>query len=225
MQQGMERERAFLQGVRAARGPIAVLAASVALVALASAAPRAPGGSTGAPRDVGSLTGKLLVAAPEMNDRFFTRAVVYMLHHDAGGAMGLIVNRPYKEIPIAQLMEHLGLDAKGVSGSIRMHFGGPVEPGQALLLHTTDYKIEGTQVIADGFALTGRPEILRAIGAGAGPRRFFLALGYAGWAPGQLEREIALGSWLTVPADPDLVFGQDDDKKWDKALARHKIDL
>jgi putative transcriptional regulator len=173
----------------------------------------------------GGLSGQFLVATPELKGPFFAGTVIYMLHHDAGGAMGLIVNRPDKEIPIALLMERLGVSSKGVSGSIRMHFGGPVDPEQVFILHTPDYKTGDTRMIGDGIAATAPPAILRAIGAGAGPRRALLALGYAGWAPGQLEGEIQAGAWVTVPADAALVFDDKYDTKWERAMARRKIDL
>ncbi|HET6921925.1 MAG TPA: YqgE/AlgH family protein [Anaeromyxobacteraceae bacterium] len=171
------------------------------------------------------LGGQLLVARPEMNDPRFSRAVIYMVRHDASGALGLIVNRPFKEIPIAQLLERLGLPNEGVGGSIRMHYGGPVEPGRVFVLHTADWRGEGTQVIADGIALTGPPGILRAIASGKGPRRALLVLSYSGWGPGQLEGEIRAGGWIGVPADPALVFDEDHDTKWARAMARREIDL
>ncbi|HYB72685.1 MAG TPA: YqgE/AlgH family protein [Candidatus Sulfotelmatobacter sp.] len=173
----------------------------------------------------GALSGQLLVATPEMNDPRFTHTVIYMVQHDAGGAMGLIVNRPFKEIPIALLLDRLGLEGKGAGGSIRMHFGGPVDPEQVFILHTADFKTGETHVLGNGIAVTAPPAILRAIGAGAGPRRSLLALGYAGWAPGQLEGEIQVGAWVSVPADAALVFDDTYDTKWERAMARRKIDL
>lgn len=175
--------------------------------------------------DAASLAGQLLVATPAMNDPRFAHTVIYMIHHDPNSAMGLVVNRSFKEVPIALLMEHLGMDNTGVAGKIRMHYGGPVEPGRALILHTTDYATKGTQAIGGGIAVTGHPDILRALGAGKGPRRALLALGYAGWAPGQLESEIRAGVWVTVSADPALLFGDNYDEKWERAMARRKTDL
>ncbi len=202
---------------------VGVLAGILALELAVSA----PGGRTAAAQGPkgGSLTGQLLVATPEMGDPRFARTVIYMVHHDATGAMGLVVNRPFKEVSIALLLERLGMDKTGVRGDIRVHYGGPVEPGRAFIVHTTDYTAEGTQVIKNGIALTGRPAILRAIAAGTGPRRALFVLGYAGWAPGQLEAEIATGAWATAPADPGLVFGDNYEEKWDRAMARRKIDL
>ncbi len=163
-----------------------------------------------------------------MRDPRFSRTVVYVLHHDASGALGLIVNRPFKEVPIASVLGRLGLEHEGVSGSMRMHYGGPVEPERIFILHTADYRNDGTHVIADGIALTPAAGILRAIGDPAGPRRALLVLGYTGWAPGQLEAEIRAGGWFAGPADAALVFDEDYGTKWQRAMARAKreeIDL
>jgi putative transcriptional regulator len=172
-----------------------------------------------------SLAGKFLVATDELQDPRFVRTVVYMVRHEAGGAMGLIVNRPLGDASISDLLERLGLEGKGVAGKILMHYGGPMEPGRGFVLHTTDYRIEGTQVVKDGIAITVQPEILGAIAAGTGPRRSLLALGYAGWAPGQLEAEIDAGAWVVVPADEALLFNENYEKKWERAMARRMIQL
>ena len=171
-----------------------------------------------------SLTARLLIAATAMSDPRFSRTVIYVVHHDAGGALGLVVNRPFKEVPISLLLESLGQEHAGVRGSMRIHYGGPVEPGRVFILHTADYRGEGTHVVADGIALTAHPGILRAIGAGAGPRRAHLMLSYSGWAPGQLEGEIRAGDWIAVPADAALVFDEDYETKWQRAMARRKHD-
>lgn len=139
--------------------------------------------------------------------------------------MGLIVNRPVEEAALSELLEQAGLKATGVKGNIRIHFGGPVEPGLGFILHTADYTTEGTTVIKNGIAVTTRPEILRAIGAGTGPRKSLFALGYAGWAPGQLETEMKAGAWEVVPADDALVFDERAETKWERAMARRTIRL
>jgi putative transcriptional regulator len=199
------------------------MAGALAL-ALAVSGPALGKAATQGRRSTG-LGGQLLIARPEMNDPRFSRAVIYMVRHDASGALGLIVNRPFKEIPIALQLERLGLPHEGVGGSIRMNYGGPVEPGRVFVLHTADWRGEGTQLIADGIALTGPPGIIRAIASGTGPRRALLVLSYSGWGPGQLEREIKAGGWVSVPADPALIFDEDHDTKWERAMARREIDL
>jgi putative transcriptional regulator len=173
----------------------------------------------------GSLTGQFLVATDELRDPRFIRTVVYMVQHDAGGAIGLIVNRLIGEASLSILLDRLGMEGKGVNGDIRVHYGGPVEPARGFILHTTDYATEGTHVVKDGIAITVQPEILQAIGAGTGPRRSLFALGYAGWAPGQLEAEIKAGAWEIVPADEALVFDENYEKKWERAMARRTINL
>jgi putative transcriptional regulator len=170
-----------------------------------------------------ALAGQLLVAKPELPDPRFSRTVVYMLHHDTGGAMGLIVNRPIGQASLSELLERFGLGGEGVNGEIRVHFGGPVEPTRGFVLHTADYETRSTRVVKGGIAVTARPEILQAIGSGTGPRKSLFAMGYAGWARGQLEAEIRAGAWEIVPADQALVFDEDAEKKWERALARRTI--
>jgi len=201
-----------------------------AVAALAFAASGAPSEKPVQEPKAASLAGQLLVASPELRDPRFFHAVVYVVRHDASGALGLVVNRPYKDVPIATLLERLGQEHDGVQGSLRMRYGGPVEPGRVFVLHTADYRGEGTRVIGDGIALTVNPGILRAIGKGAGPRRALLTLSYSGWGPGQLEMEIRAGAWTLVPADPALVFDDQDDTKWQRAMggkdkARKSVDL
>jgi putative transcriptional regulator len=201
----------------------AVLAGTLA-VTLAAVEP-APGYPAAEGRRAGGLTGRLLVARPGMSDPRFSGTVIYMVRHDANGALGLVVNRPLERIPIALLLDRLGLGQEGASGTILAHFGGPVEPGAVFVLHTADHRGEGSQVVGDGFALSRDPAILRAIGADKGPRRVLLALGYSGWAPGQLEGEIEAGGWVSVPADPTLVFDDDHGTKWERAMALRGLDL
>ncbi len=205
---------------------IASLGAILALLAwgLSSTGARA-GQAPPVPPRAGGLAGQLLVATTDLKDPRFVRTVIYMVHHDAGGAMGLVVNRPIGDTSLAELLQGLGIDGNGVKGGIRLHYGGPVEPRRGFVLHTTDYTSDSTRVVSDGIAMTIGTEIFRAIGAGTGPRLSLVALGYAGWAPGQLEGEISGGAWVVVPADEALVFDQDYGKKWDRAMARRMIQL
>jgi len=173
-----------------------------------------------------SLTGQLLIAMPQMLDPRFARSVVYVCaHSEDEGAMGLVVNKLLNSLTMDELFTHLQLDPGGLGGSRPVHFGGPVEPGRGFVLHTSDYREDATLVVGDGFAVTATIEILRAIGKGEGPRRSLLALGYAGWAPGQLDAEMQANGWLSVPADSDLVFDDDFDAKWQRALAKLGVDL
>jgi len=171
------------------------------------------------------LAGKLLVAAPGMNDPRFAHTVIYVVQHDANGAMGLIVNQSFKEVPVASVLDQLGLEHEAVTGSLRIHYGGPVGPGNVFILHTTDYRGRGTKVTGEGVALTASPDVLRAIGSGKGPRRALLIVGYSGWGPGQLERELQVGGWVVVSSDAALVFDDDYATKWERALARREFEL
>lgn len=177
------------------------------------------------PGITGQLTGQLLVATPILPDPRFMRTVIYMVRHDENGAMGVVLNRPMAEVPLARLLDQLGIESEGVTGNIQLHYGGPVERSRGFLLHTADYVGKSTLVIRDGVALSGQPEVWRAIAAGAGPRRSLFALGYSGWGAGQLESEMRAGHWVAVPADEDLLFDDDYGGKWTRAMARLKINL
>jgi putative transcriptional regulator len=188
-------------------------------VGLASAVP-APSEAPGR-----SLAGRLVVAAPEMRDPRFAGTVIYMVRHDASGAIGLVVNRPLGEVPLARLLERFGITRENVPGSLVAHWGGPVEAGKGFVLHTPDYRVDGTIVIKERVAFTGSLKILEAIAANAGPRRHLFAVGYAGWAPGQLEGELERGGWITAGADEEVLFDDDYPSKWRRATARRLLDL
>ena len=203
----------------------------VLALAWAGAAPPSPA-SAGAPRAIAQagqgLAGQFLVATDTLRDPRFARTVIYMVRHDATGAMGLVVNRPVRDMPLAPLLRKFGLDERGVTGSVRAHYGGPVEIGQGFMLHTAEYATQGTERVAGDIAMTPAPGVLTAlsdIARGAGPRKSLFAVGYAGWAPGQLEGEIEQGTWITVPADEALLFDEDPARKWDRAMARRRITI
>jgi putative transcriptional regulator len=173
-----------------------------------------------------SLTGQLLIAMPQMMDPRFARSVVYVCAHSENeGAMGLVVNKLFEALTMDELFTHLKLDPGPLGRSRPVCFGGPVEPGRGFVLHTADYREEATLVVTDGLAVTATLDILRAIGRGDGPRHSLLALGYAGWAPGQLDAEMQANGWLSAPADADLVFDPDFEGKWQRALGKLGIDL
>ena len=165
------------------------------------------------------FTGHLLAAMPQMEDPRFERSVIYLCAHNAEGAMGLVVNRLFDAITFPDLLEQLNIETGPKTEQIRVHFGGPVESGRGFVLHSDDYVRDGTLKVRSGFALTATVDILKAIAVGEGPRRSLLALGYSGWGPGQLESEIAANGWLVVPADPTIVFDQELEDKWQRALA------
>jgi putative transcriptional regulator len=170
-------------------------------------------------------TGHLLVAMPQMEDSRFERTVIYMCAHNADGAMGLVVNKLFDAITFPDLLEQLNIETGPKTEQIRVHFGGPVESGRGFVLHTDDYVRDGTLKVRQGFALTATVDILKAIAQGEGPSHSLLALGYSGWGPGQLESEIAANGWLIVPANADLVFANELDDKWERALGAAGVTL
>ena len=173
-----------------------------------------------------SLAGQLLVAMPQMLDQRFARSVVYLCaHSDDAGAMGLVINKLLGSLTMGELFAQLDISPSSVVNSRPVHFGGPVEAGRGFVLHTTDYNEEATMVFGGNLAVTATLEILRAIGKGQGPRQSLFALGYAGWAPGQLDAEIQANGWLSVAADDDIIFDPDHDGKWRRALGKLGIDL
>ncbi len=177
------------------------------------------------PSEATGLAGQLLVATPAMSDPRFVETVIFMVKHDASGAMGLVVNRPVGEIAMTDLLKELGIDDESADGEIRLYYGGPVDAGRGLVLHSPDYVAEETQVITDKVSLTAEREIVRAIAHGDGPRLSLVTFGYAGWGAGQLEGEIKRGGWISVPADEALVFDDDYEGKWARAMDRLSIEL
>jgi putative transcriptional regulator len=163
---------------------------------------------------------------PQMLDERFARSVVYICaHSDEAGAMGLVVNKVLGSLTLGELFAQLEIASSGPATSSPVHFGGPVDVGRGFVLHTCDYNEDATLVVNDRIALTATLDILRAIAQGRGPRKSLFALGYAGWAPGQLDAEIQANGWLSVAADDAIVFDLDYDGKWRRALAKLGIDL
>ena len=168
-----------------------------------------------------SLAGQLLIATPAMRDTRFDHAVILMLRHDQDGAFGIVINRPLGQRPMADL-----LGAKDTaSGNVQVFIGGPVQPNVGFVVHSTDYRRAGTLDVDGRVAMTSSLEVLRDIADKKGPAKALIAFGYAGWAPGQLENELARNVWDTAPEDPALVFDDDRDKVWEHATARRTQDL
>jgi putative transcriptional regulator len=168
----------------------------------------------------GWLTGQLLVAMPAMPDPRFQRAVIYLCSHGPNGAMGLIVNRLYGEIDFRMLLQQLNVKPVSEAADHAVHFGGPVEVGRGFVLHSPDYLREGTMRVDDNVALSATVEILQAIAEGGGPERIMMALGYTGWGAGQLDAEMQANGWLTAPADDGILFDEEIETKWERALAK-----
>lgn len=170
------------------------------------------------------LTGHLLIAMPGMQDPRFDHSVVCLCAHSADGAMGLVVNRPLPGMVFDDLLRQLAVEPLPPLRRIRMLDGGPVENGRGFVLHTDDWSTDGSMAVVTGLMLTANVDILKAVAEGGGPKDCVLALGYAGWAPGQLEDEIQRNAWLNVPADGSLVFRDDTSETWDAALAKLRVD-
>ena len=178
------------------------------------------------------LDGQMLIAMPAMADPRFSRSVIYLCAHSADGAMGIIINQRASNIEFAELLEQLNIPGDGEAihlppskTDIAIYVGGPVETARGFVLHSSDYYAEdSTLPIDEGVSLTATVDILRAIASGEGPNKALLALGYAGWAPGQLENEFQSNGWLHCPADPEILFDRNVDKKYLRALQKIGID-
>ncbi len=173
----------------------------------------------------GYLTGQLLIAMPNMRDPRFARSVIYVCAHNADGAMGLVVNRLVGSVTFPDLLEQLSIEGGTACEKIRVHFGGPVESGRGFVLHSGDYRHDSTLQVDEKMGLTATVDILTDIAQGRGPRRSLLALGYAGWGPGQLDSEFQANGWLSVAADETLVFDDDLNSKWERAIGKLGIDV
>lgn len=173
----------------------------------------------------GALKGQMLIAMPGMSDPRFDRAVIYLCAHSTDGAMGLIVNRLVDHINFPDLLQTLSIEPRGTTRQIPVHFGGPVETSRGFVLHTADYSQVTTVQVDERMGLTASIDVLQAIADGGGPRRSLLALGYAGWGPGQLDHEIQQNVWLHAPPDDDIIFGGDLDNKWQRAVEKLGFDL
>jgi putative transcriptional regulator len=171
------------------------------------------------------LTGRLLVALPKMKDPRFFESVIYITKHDREGAFGLVINRVLTTAPIEEVLAGFGIDEKGGKGEIAIHYGGPVSPRQGFVLHSDDIVRETSTKVNNGMALTSDPTIIRDISLGKGPRQFLLIVGYAGWAPGQLEEELQHKAWFSIPADKEIIFSKQPEKKWQRATDKRQVPL
>ncbi|WP_439551765.1 YqgE/AlgH family protein [Falsiroseomonas sp.] len=191
---------------------------------MARRAPKAPPPPAVPLVEEGYLAGQLLVAMPAMEDPRFARSVICLCAHSAEGAMGIVLNKPLEGLSFDELLGQLGLDSVPPQRRIRLVSGGPVEGGRGFVLHSADWETEGSLRVSEDVALTASVDILKAIAGGGGPKEGFLALGYAGWGPGQLEAEIQQNAWLNVPADQALLFRQNAGDLWRQALGKLHVD-
>lgn len=170
------------------------------------------------------LAGQLLIAMPHMRDPNFAGSLVLLCAHSPDGAMGLILNQPIPKLSFEALLEQIGVEPLPPARSIRLVNGGPVEEGRGFVLHSADWRAQGSVEVTGEVALTASLDVLQAIASGGGPRQGLLALGYAGWGAGQLEQEIARNDWLHVAPDEELIFGGADETRWRRALTKLKVD-
>lgn len=177
------------------------------------------------------LTSRLLVSTPAMSDPRFLQSVIYLCAHGPDGAFGLVVNREARGVTLEQVFEQIGIDPLDPARVRTVQAGGPVEPQRGFVLYRP---AEGmaepaapneVQHLPDGLALSASTNVLKEIAAGTGPRDWILALGYAGWGPGQLEAELAQNAWLVAQGDPRLVFAEDNGaSRWSRAVRSMGID-
>jgi len=176
--------------------------------------------------DMLDLTGKLLIAMPGMGDVRFEHSVVFLCSHTDKGAMGLIINKPAEDVVLADLLDQLNIVADPPDrGQVPVHFGGPVEGARGFVLHSAEYDSQlHSMKVSEAFSMTATLDILTDIALGKGPKRALLALGYTGWAPGQLEAELQANGWLIADVDKELVFAAKDSDKWQLAIEGLGID-
>lgn len=171
------------------------------------------------------FAGQLLVASEQMHDPRFLETIIYVVRHDSQGTLGLVINRPLARGPVDDLLKGFGAEPMSSKREVIVHYGGPVSPLQGFVLHSNDFSLESSVQVRDGLAMTADVKIIEAIASGTGPGQFLIMLGYAGWAPGQLEDEIKADAWFVLPADKTLIFGKDADKKWRQAMDRRQTPL
>lgn len=173
----------------------------------------------------GYLEGQLLVATPAVMGEFFTQSVIYMFAHNAGGAMGVVLNKPLDMVHYASLFQQLDIDVSARNRDLTVYHGGPVEENRGFVIHSSDYETEDTLAHDCGISVTASLAILRDLADGKGPKNALLTVGYAGWSAGQLEAEIEANSWITVPATQGIIFHEDNDAKHSLAAKSLGIDM
>jgi putative transcriptional regulator len=172
-----------------------------------------------------SLAGQLLIASPTMRDPHFDHAVILILRHDQDGAMGIVINMPVEERPLASILEMLGEKDTDVAGKVHIFAGGPVQPEIGFVIHSADYRGPETIDVNERVLMTSSSQILRDIGNNKGPKKSLIAFGYAGWAAGQLEDELERRVWFTTAGEPKLIFDEDRKKVWESAYSHRAQDL
>ncbi|NKB49886.1 MAG: hypothetical protein GKS02_11075 [Alphaproteobacteria bacterium] len=173
-----------------------------------------------------SFTGKLLVADTSLKDSRFARSVIYVVRHDAEGAMGLIINKPLVKLPLTDMLQQLEVAKTDTDTQLDVYFGGPVRQEFGFVLHSSDFATaKATATVNNGFAVSDVRKVLRAMSEQKGPEKSLFAVGYAGWAPEQLDAELARGDWSVIDADETLVFDLPVAQKWPAANDRRALDM
>jgi putative transcriptional regulator len=175
------------------------------------------------PAEKTSLTGQILIAMPQMGDPRFSQSVIFLCAHTADGAMGIIVNRPLNKPDFSDLLKQLEIEPHPPARRIALGNGGPVDNNRGFVLHSTDWATEGSMDVDGEHMLTSSLDILKAIAEGGGPKQCFLALGYAGWDAGQLDEEFLQNAWLNAPADDQILFDSANETKWQRAMAKLRV--
>jgi putative transcriptional regulator len=172
-----------------------------------------------------NLTNQFLIAMPGLADPIFAKTVTYLCQHGPEGALGIIINRP-SELTLGEVMEQMSIEVHASSvEDIQVYFGGPVHRERGFVLHEPGGQWDSTMKVSDSVALTTSRDILEAIGSGCGPSRILVALGYAGWAKGQLEKEIVENAWLNAPAEAPILFDYPATQRWKAAAGTMGIDI
>jgi len=175
--------------------------------------------------DKTNFAGQLLVATDEMRDPRFIETVIYIVKDNSEGTLGLVINRPLARGPVDDLLKGFGSEPTSSQLEVIVHYGGPVSGLQGFVLHSDDLLLESSVRVKDGLAMTSDIKMIEAIASDKGPGQFLIMLGYAGWAPEQLEAELKSNAWFVLPADKTLIFGKDTDKKWRRAMDRRQTPL
>ena len=172
-----------------------------------------------------SVSGKLLIASVDMVDPRFVGAVIYVYEHSEKGALGIVINKPVLSASAETIAEQFEISTTAQDTDIRIFWGGPVQAGRGFILHSSEYLEESSRIVHDGIAVTSSGGMLKAILEGGGPSHSIFALGCAGWAPGQLDRELFREDWLILRLGPEYIFGENHSDMWEMATQLYAIDL
>ncbi|HET97240.1 MAG TPA: DUF179 domain-containing protein [Desulfurivibrio alkaliphilus] len=171
-----------------------------------------------------NLQGHFLIATPQMSDPRFRESVVYLCVHNHEGAMGLVINQPVKDVRLEDIFINAGIPLPNRPLG-RVYLGGPVETGSVFVLYSAEYKIVNQLAVSPSVSLSRDPQMFYDLSAGLGPRSCLVALGYAGWGPGQLEAELSVDGWLVLPALDEIIFHTSDHQKWRQAARAHGVEI